>query len=214
MQNIPVSCRRDPDAFRGNAYVELNPSGGQICRSLGSNVQWRPIDEKNPELGVDLIYTGGDICTDGKPASARIRVLCDRDHTMGVAEDYPVERDRDSPCSYIITWPSLYGCPIRTSSSLMMYVVLIAALLLFAVFRSGICTGIFQTGGSHDDDFSIGSSTSEVSCAIAARLENDFLQVFTHDLCGSVLHRCRDSLQSIITRFNQRSRSNADLYGL
>lgn len=214
VQNIPVSCRRDPDAVRGNAYVELNPSEGQICRSLGSNVHWKPIDEKNPELGVDLIYTGGDVCTDGKPASARIRVLCDRDHTMGVAEDYPVERDRNSPCSYIVTWPSLYGCPIRTSSSVMMYFLLIAALSLFAMFRSGICSGIFQASGSHDDDFSIGSGTSQVSRAAAARSSNDLVQVLAHDACASVLHRLRDSFHSIVARFNSRSRSNADLYGL
>lgn len=170
MQNIPVSCRRDPDAIRGNAYVELNPSEGQICRSLGNSVNWRPIDDKNPELGVDLIYSGGDVCTDGKSASARIRVLCDRDHTMGVPEDYPVERDHSNPCSYIVTWPSLYGCPIRTSSSLTIYVMLIIAVALFAAFRSGVCIGLFQSSGSHDDDFGVDSRTSaQVRNATATR---------------------------------------------
>ncbi len=164
VQNVPSSCRRDPDAIRGNAYVELNPSEGQICRSLGSSVHWRPIDDKNPDLGVDLIYSGGDVCTDGKTASARIRVLCDRDHTMGVPEDYPVERDRSSPCSYIVTWPSLYGCPIRSSSYFMIYSLIFVAVALFLV-RSGCCSGIFQTDSIHEDDSNDGFGTSQVSSA-------------------------------------------------
>ena len=169
MQNIPSSCRRDPDAVRGNAYVELNPSEGQICRSLGSSVHWRPIDDKNPDLGVDLIYAGGDVCTDGKTASARIRVLCDRDHTMGVPEDYPVERDRNSPCSYIVTWPSLYGCPIRTSSYFMLYSVLFVAVALFLLVRSGLCSGAFQPDALRDDDSTANFSSSQVSCARVSR---------------------------------------------
>jgi hypothetical protein len=163
VQNIPSSCRRDPDAVRGNAYVELNPSEGQICRSLGSSVNWRPIDDKNPDLGVDLIYSGGDVCTDGKTASARIRVLCDRDHTMGVPEDYPVERDRSSPCSYIVTWPSLYGCPIRTSSYFMIYTLIFVAVAFFFI-RSCFFSGVFQTDSMHEDDSHSVFSSSQVSC--------------------------------------------------
>jgi hypothetical protein len=167
VQNIPASCRRDPDAVRGNAYVELNPSEGQICRSLGSNVHWRPIDDKNPDLGVDLLYSGGDICTDGKAASARIRVLCDRDHTMGVPEDYPVERDRSSPCSYIVTWPSLYGCPIRTSSYFMIYsLMFVAAVLLF--IRSSFCSSLLETDSIHEDVSSTGVSSSQVRSALCS----------------------------------------------
>jgi hypothetical protein len=132
-------------------------------------VNWRPIDDKNPELGVDLLYSGGDTCTDGKSASARIRVLCDRDHTMGVPEDYPVERDRSNPCSYIVTWPSLYGCPVRTSSSLKLYVLLLLALAILAAVRSGICAGIFQSSSSHDDDFDSDSAASQVIDAVGKR---------------------------------------------
>ncbi len=212
-----MSCRRDPDAARANAYVELNPSEGQICRSLGSSVNWKPIDDKNPELGVDLMYSGGDTCTDGKSASARIRVLCDRDHTMGVPEDYPVERDRSNPCSYIVTWPSLYGCPVRTASSFKLYLVLLLALALFAVVRSGICAGIFQSSSSHVDDFDADSSASQVTDAAGVPHHATHLmrqQVHTFDACGSVLHQLQQLCQNLISRFGKRSRSDADLYDL
>ena len=219
VQNIPVVCRRDPNAVRGNAYVELNPSEGQICRSLGNSIHWRPIDEKNPELGVDLVYTGGDSCTDGKTASARIRVLCDRDHTMGVPEDYPVERDRSNPCSYIVTWPSLYGCPIRTSSSVMPYVIFILAIALLSVMRGSCCAGIIQTAGSHDDDDGTSTSSAHVSRSCDARsLVAEFslicLQGKACDAVALVLTRLRDSCQSLVARFGSRPRSNADLYDL
>lgn len=198
VQNVPSSCRRDPDAIRGNAYVELNPSEGQICRSLGSSVHWRPIDDKNPDLGVDLIYSGGDVCTDGKTASARIRVLCDRDHTMGVPEDYPVERDRSSPCSYIVTWPSLYGCPIRSSSYFMIYSLIFVAVALFLV-RSGCCSGIFQTDSIHEDDSNDGFGTSQATAP---------------SICASVLLRIREAFHVLIARLSARARSNSDVYDL
>ena len=187
VQNIPVVCRRDPNAVRGNAYVELNPSEGQICRSLGSSTHWKPIDEKNPELGVDLVYSGGDVCTDGQTASARIRVLCDRDHTMGVPEDYPVERDRSNPCSYIVTWPSLYGCPIRTSSSLMPYVVFVLAIALLYFIRGGFCMGILQAAGGHDDDDSTRTSTANVSHNVT---QVQLLGTRAHSFAGQSLRRC------------------------
>ncbi len=215
VQNIPVSCRRDPDAVRGNAYVELNPSEGQLCRSLGSSVHWSPIDDKNPELGVDLMYSGGDACADGKSASARIRVLCDRDHTMGVPEDYPVERDHSNPCSYTVTWPSLYGCPIRSSSSLTLYAVIILAIALVAVFRSGFCASISQSSGNHDDDFDTDSSASQVDHALALLSTHvTRLQVNYHDAPGSVFHRIQDLCRNMIARVSKRSRNDADLYDL
>jgi hypothetical protein len=38
--------------------------------------------------------------------------------------------------------------------------MLIIAVALFAVFRSGVCIGLFQSSGSHDDDFGVDSRTS------------------------------------------------------
>jgi hypothetical protein len=48
--------------------------------------------------------------------------------------------------------------------------MLIIAVALFAAFRSGVCIGLFQSSGSHDDDFGVDSRTSaQVRNATATR---------------------------------------------
>jgi len=78
--------------------------------------------------------------------------------------------------------------------------MLIVAVALFAVFRSGVCIGLFQSSGSHDDDFGVDSRTSA--------------QTEPSDSCGSVLRRLQDLSLNIMSRISKRSRSNADVYDL
>lgn len=109
---MPKSCQAVARATPSPVYQYARDNGN--CYWLGSleKSQWELIDPKVPEKGVDLIYHGGQKCSNGRPREVRIHLLCAQGYNENDVPFSVVETP--SPhCHYNVTWPTTYACPRR-----------------------------------------------------------------------------------------------------
>lgn len=103
------------------------------CFALGSthHVAFSLHDEKNPQLGLDVTYSHGTPCSDGRPRELKLHFTCSQHHTVEIPPRFVVEQAEH--CHYHVNWPSTHGCPLSGLSSLLLHAKL----------------GVLGTSGAH-----------------------------------------------------------------
>ena len=89
----PATCGHHfPGAAAGEAAaIQEDPWGN--CWVLGSTkaVAFAEADPHHPGRGIDVTYSGGSPCTDGRPRELHVHFLCAPHHGVEVAPKYAVE---------------------------------------------------------------------------------------------------------------------------
>jgi len=132
LRSVPLPCRHSfAEGPAAAAAIQEDKWGG--CQVLGSthHVHFQQTDAANPYLGLDVVYSGGSMCGDGRPRELRIHFVCAPHHVVEVPPRFVVETPER--CHYNVTWPSSHGCPLSTLSSLLLHARL----------------GVLGTSGSH-----------------------------------------------------------------
>lgn len=112
---IPSECETIADISTA-AALQINTKGTATqtddwCYSVGqydqASVQMSLLDDTDPTKGLSLVY-GGDYCQNGVQRKFNIEMIC-ADKLNAV----PTHALEYTSCSYTITMPSVYGCPLE-----------------------------------------------------------------------------------------------------
>eukprot|EP00286_Rhodomonas_abbreviata_P013417 CAMPEP_0181321596 /NCGR_PEP_ID=MMETSP1101-20121128/18777_1 /TAXON_ID=46948 /ORGANISM="Rhodomonas abbreviata, Strain Caron Lab Isolate" /LENGTH=269 /DNA_ID=CAMNT_0023429449 /DNA_START=369 /DNA_END=1178 /DNA_ORIENTATION=+ len=108
VQEIPHECRVLQKDIRSPVYQVRNDS---FCHWLGleGSHQWDLIEPGSPFVGVQLTYSDGEYCQEGVNRQVRLQFYCDHLGRLGTVGDYYVTVE--SPCTYVVTFPTIHGCP-------------------------------------------------------------------------------------------------------
>jgi hypothetical protein len=67
-------------------------------------------------VGVQLTYSDGEYCREGGGnRQVKLQMYCDHMGRLGSVADYYVTAE--SPCSFVVTFPTPHGCPKSASMS-------------------------------------------------------------------------------------------------
>mmetsp|Transcript_21625 Transcript_21625/g.54328 ORF Transcript_21625/g.54328 Transcript_21625/m.54328 type:complete len:264 (-) Transcript_21625:41-832(-) len=110
---VPEACVDLQKSVQAPVFEVTNESD---CFWLGQlrSMEWELIDENEPAAGIELYYFDGEQCGGGRARDVRIQFFCDPDAGVGKPLDYYV---LEEDCHYSVTWPSKYGCPVSSSST-------------------------------------------------------------------------------------------------
>jgi hypothetical protein len=112
---IPDECKSVADVAT-SAALQINTRGtaseaDDWCYSVGqyseASSQMSLLDDSDPTKGLSLVYAG-DYCHNGVQRKFNIELIC-ADKLNAV----PTHALEYTSCSYTITMPSIYGCPLE-----------------------------------------------------------------------------------------------------
>jgi hypothetical protein len=151
LKSVPPNCIQHhlPGSPSIDAVAGIQEDSFGNCYALGSThqVSFHLHDPKNPQLGLDAIYSGGTPCSDGRPRELRIHFTCSQHHTVEIPPRFVVEQAEH--CHYHVNWPSVHGCPLSGISSLLLHAKL----------------GVLGTSGAHA--FHVAAGPSQAPAAVS-----------------------------------------------
>merc|ERR1712130_591698 len=84
---------------------------GMVCSTVADETnlpQWKLIDSANPMAGVQGTWQGTQ-CPDGGSYSTTIKFTCDKSKNDGTATNAV---SGQGSCNFVLTVPSVHGCPV------------------------------------------------------------------------------------------------------
>mmetsp|Transcript_11781 Transcript_11781/g.18495 ORF Transcript_11781/g.18495 Transcript_11781/m.18495 type:complete len:334 (+) Transcript_11781:63-1064(+) len=101
-----------------------------VCYTMGSlrTGKWSLLDNRHPEAGLKLTYTGGDQCDGRTERSTEFHFECNPD--AGDGEPVTVMGD----CDFVVTWETALACPSGKTS---LFQFLFWGLALFGLYLMG-----------------------------------------------------------------------------
>ncbi|KAJ1488671.1 hypothetical protein T484DRAFT_1938695 [Baffinella frigidus] len=142
VQEIPKECRALNKNVRSPVYQVRNDS---FCHWLGleGSHRWDLIEKDSPLVGVQLTYTDGEYCREGGGnRQVKLQIYCDGMSRLGSVADYYVTAD--SPCSYVVTFPSPHGCPKVATTSKGASFLIGLLVLAGAYFGGGVSYNVIR----------------------------------------------------------------------
>ena len=110
---VPPVCVKEAELSPAVAYQSKNV-GHPECFPLGhlKGCRWELIDDKNPEKGVVVTYTGGARSPCPRDRQISYHFLCT--HGSAAFDQGPYEVVEAPPCMYNVYWPTHHGCPLNS----------------------------------------------------------------------------------------------------
>jgi hypothetical protein len=141
VQEIPKECKALMKGVKSPAYHVRNDS---FCHWLGveGSHQWDFIEPQSPNVGVQLTYTHGEICDKGVNRKVKMQFFCDSFGRLGSVQDYYVSLEE--PCTYVVTFPTVAGCPKQPTMSSGWVFVLCFVLFVGAYVGTGIALNVHK----------------------------------------------------------------------
>eukprot|EP00293_Proteomonas_sulcata_P013829 CAMPEP_0184288504 /NCGR_PEP_ID=MMETSP1049-20130417/1028_1 /TAXON_ID=77928 /ORGANISM="Proteomonas sulcata, Strain CCMP704" /LENGTH=268 /DNA_ID=CAMNT_0026594937 /DNA_START=153 /DNA_END=956 /DNA_ORIENTATION=- len=141
VQEIPKECRALQKDIRSPAYQVRNNS---FCHWLGveSAHTWDYIEPGSPFVGVQLTYYDGEYCQEGVNRQIKLQMYCDHLGRLGSVGDYYVTVEH--PCTYVVTFPSPFGCPKDQGLSSAAIFNIMFFLVVGAYFGGGLAFNVTQ----------------------------------------------------------------------
>mmetsp|Transcript_60877 Transcript_60877/g.89229 ORF Transcript_60877/g.89229 Transcript_60877/m.89229 type:complete len:275 (-) Transcript_60877:96-920(-) len=133
VQEIPKECKALQKSIRSPVYQVRNDS---YCHWLGveQSHAWDYIEPGSPFVGVQITYNNGEYCQEGVNRQVKLQFYCDHLGRLGTVGDYYVTQE--APCTWVVTFPTPYGCPKGTALSQgSLFVV------AFCILFTGYCGG-------------------------------------------------------------------------
>uniref|UniRef100_A0A7S0HAG0 Autophagy-related protein 27 n=1 Tax=Hanusia phi TaxID=3032 RepID=A0A7S0HAG0_9CRYP len=139
VQEIPKECRILQKDIRSPVYQVRNDS---FCHWLGmeNSHSWDYIEKGSPYVGVQLTYSNGEYCQEGMNRRVKLQMYCDHLGRLGSVGDYYVTVE--SPCTYVVTFPTPYGCPKAASMSKGTVFIILFFTVIGAYFGGGLLINV------------------------------------------------------------------------
>jgi len=120
--------------------------GDGVCYYMGQlrTGRWSLLDQRHPEVGLRLLYTGGSRCGRNRERSTEFHFECNRKAGKGG----PVAIFGD--CEFVVTWETELACPIRQIT--LFHFLLLLILLVIFYLAAGFFFNVRYRGAIPDYD--------------------------------------------------------------